>query len=80
MLLESILIVLLTKESSSLRLPAPALIGRLEELQKRRLPATVGEYFYGFFLLVTQRVWAEPDKNPTSTIFYRPKPEPDFST
>ena len=38
-LLESILIVLLTKESSSLRLPAPALIGRLEELQKRRLPS-----------------------------------------
>ena len=28
--------------------------------------------------LVTQRVWAEPDKNPTSTIFSRPKPEPDF--
>ena len=32
------------------------------------------------FCLVTQRVWAEPDKNPTSTIFYRPKPEPEFST
>ena len=31
-------------------------------------------------LVVTQRVWAEPDKNPTSTIFYRPKPEPEFST
>ena len=31
-------------------------------------------------VVVTQRVWAEPDKNPTSTIFYRPKPEPEFST
>ena len=34
-------------------------------------------FFYE--LLVMQRVWAEPDKNPTSTIFYRRKPEPNPS-